>query len=308
MNKLSLVVPVFNEEEVILQFLKETRVELKKLKITHEYVFVDDGSRDGTVAILRQEAKKDPRVKLVALSYNHGKAYAFSAAIEHASGDYLLYMDPDLQDPPKEIPRFYHEAQKGYDLVWGVRRTKEDSWWNRQWSRLFWKSLNGLTGLQIPKGIAVMRIFNKEFAREMCKYREANRFIEGIFSAISKKWTVLEVDQRPRFAGVTKFNFRKKINLALDAIFDFSEVPLKITVHLGMVLTGLGFFALVLLVSLKIFLIHFQAGWPSIIASLIMMFGIQIFFLGIMSIYIGKIYKEVKGRPLYSVKEKINLS
>jgi dolichol-phosphate mannosyltransferase len=307
MKKLSLVVPVYYEQEVILQFLKETKEELDRLSIVYEYVFVDDGSTDKTVEIIKAQAKLDNRIKLVVFSYNHGKASAISAAIAHATGDYLLYMDPDLQDPPVEIPRFLNEIEKGYDLVWGIRREKKDSFLNRQFSKIFWGTLNKYTGLNIPKGVAVMRIFNREFADEFLRYNETNRFIEGIFIAISKNWTTIEIGQRERFAGTTKFNFKRKMQLAFDAIFDFSELPLKMTVRFGMALVGLGLIGLFALLISKLFFVDFQAGWPSIIASIIIVFGLQLFFLGIVSLYIGRIYKEVKRRPLYSVKDKINL-
>ena len=191
MKKLSLVVPVYYEQEVILQFLKETKEELDRLSIVYEYVFVDDGSTDKTVEIIKEQAKLDDRIKMIVFSYNHGKASAISAAIAHATGDYLLYMDPDLQDPPVEIPRFFYEMEKGYDLVWGIRKEKKDSFLNKQFSRIFWGTLNKFTGLNIPKGIAVMRMFNREFADEFLKYNETNRFIEGIFIAISKKMTTI---------------------------------------------------------------------------------------------------------------------
>ncbi|GAA4045048.1 glycosyltransferase family 2 protein [Flavobacterium chungnamense] len=307
MKKLSLVVPVYYEEEVILQFLKETKIVLDSLPITYEYVFVDDGSKDKTVEIIKEQAQLDDRIKLVVFSYNHGKASAVSAAIAHATGDYLLYMDPDLQDPPIEIPRFLEEIEKGYDLVWGIRKEKKDSFINRLFSKIFWGTLNKFTGLNIPKGIAVMRMFNRDFADEFLKYNETNRFIEGIFIDISKHWTTIEIGQRERFAGTSKFNFKRKMQLAFDAIFDFSELPLKITVKFGMSLVVLGLLGIFILVVLKLFFIDFQAGWPSIIASIIIVFGLQLFFMGIISLYIGRIYKEVKRRPLYSIKDKTNL-
>lgn len=307
MKKLSLVVPVYYEEEVILQFLKETKIVLDSLPITYEYVFVDDGSKDKTVEIIKEQAQLDARIKLVVFSYNHGKASAVSAAIAHATGDYLLYMDPDLQDPPIEIPRFLEEIEKGYDLVWGIRKEKKDSFINRLFSKIFWGTLNKFTGLNIPKGIAVMRMFNRDFADEFLKYNETNRFIEGIFIHISKHWTTIEIGQRERFAGTSKFNFKRKMQLAFDAIFDFSELPLKMTVKFGMSLVTLGLLGLFILVLLKLFFIDFQAGWPSIIASIIVVFGLQLFFMGIISLYIGRIYKEVKRRPLYSIKDKTNL-
>lgn len=307
MKKISLVTPVYYEEEVILQFLKETKVELEKLPVEYEYVFVDDGSKDNTLEIIKAEAEKDGRIKLVVFSYNQGKASAVSAGIAYASGDYLLYMDPDLQDPPIEISRFFYEIEKGYDLVWGIRREKMDSFLNKLFSKIFWGTLNKFTGLSIPKGIAVMRMFNREFADEFLKYKETNRFIEGIFIDISKKWTTIEIGQRERFAGTSKFNFKRKMQLAFDAIFDFSELPLKMSVKFGVLLILLGIVGLFFLFIAKLYFIDFKAGWPSIIASVVIVFGVQLFFMGIVSLYIGRIYKEVKNRPLYSIKDKINL-
>ena len=306
MEKLSLVVPVYFEQEVILQFLKETKEVLNKLPIEYEYIFVDDGSKDKTVEIIKEEAKNDTKIKLIVFSYNHGKAYAATAAFAYATGDYLLYMDPDLQDPPHEIPRMFSEIKKGFDLVWGIRKEKQDGFLNKIYSRIFWKTLNKYTGLEIPKGIAVMRIFTKKFAHELLKYNESNRFVEGLFYKVSMNYTTLEIDQRERFAGISKFNFRRKMNLAFDAIFDFSELPLKFSVKLGTFLGFLGFLGLVVILICKLFM-NFQAGWSSIVSLILLGLGIQLFFIGVVSLYIGKIYKEVKNRPLYSIKEKVNL-
>lgn len=306
-KKLSLAVPVYYEQEVILQFLKETREVLAMLDVDYEYVFVDDGSRDNTVALIKAEAEKDPRIKLVVLSYNHGKAYSATAAFTYTSGDYIIYMDPDLQDPPLEIPRFLEAIQQGYDLVWGIRKEKADTVLNRFYSRVFWGTLNKYTGLEIPKGIAVMRMFTREFADNLLRYNESNRFVEGLFMKVGMKQTVLEIGQRERFAGVSKFNFKRKMQLAFDAIFDFSELPLKFAVRLGFIFMCLGFVSLLGLFVARFF-IHFQAGWPSIVALIGIGIGLQLFFLGIVSLYIGKIYKESKNRPLFSVKEYVNLS
>lgn len=304
---LSLAVPVYYEEDVILQFLKETRAVLATLDVDYEYIFVDDGSRDKTVDLIRAEAANDPRVKLVVLSYNHGKAYSATAAFTHASGDYILYMDPDLQDPPHEIPRFLHEIEKGFDLVWGIRREKNDTVINRFYSRVFWGTLNKYTGLDIPKGIAVMRMFTREFADNLLRYNESNRFVEGLFMKVGMRQTVIEIDQRERFAGVSKFNFKRKMQLAFDAIFDFSELPLKLAVRLGFTLVALGLIALLGLFVTRFF-IQFQAGWPSIVSLIAIGIGLQLFFLGIVSLYIGKIYKESKNRPLFSAREYVNLT
>ena len=309
MKSLSLVVPVYFEEDCIGQYLKETIPVLESLPdFSWEIVFVDDGSRDRTVDLIKERAATEPRIRLVEFSYNQGKQAAVSAGIRYASGDYLLYMDPDLQDPPDEIPLFVNKILEGYDLVFGIRKEKMDSLLNKLYSRIFWGTLNRFTGLEIPKGLAVMRIFSRRFAEQFLKYSEQNRFIEGIFMHIGMKRTQIEVSQRKRFAGKSKFNFRRKMKLAFDAIFDFSELPLQLAVNLGVSLSFLGMLSFVGIAFTKLFLFDFSAGWPSLFSAIVLSLGLQLFFLGIAAIYVGKIYKESKGRPLYSVKELTNLA
>jgi dolichol-phosphate mannosyltransferase len=305
---LSLVVPVYFEEECILQFIKETEAVLITLPIEYEIIFVDDGSGDRTVELIKEKCQKNTQIKLIEFSYNHGKQAAVTAGISHATGDYMLYMDPDLQDPPVEIPRFIEEIEKGYDLVFGVRKEKMDGFLNKLFSKIFWSVLEKFTGLKIPKGLAVMRIFNKKFANKFLEYPEQNRFIEGIFMHIGMKRSVIDIEQRERFAGKSKFNFRKKMRLAFDAIFDFSEIPLKMAVRLGFILFVFGLLYLLGIIFTKIFIFDFQLGWPSIMGAIILGAGLQLFFIGIAAIYIGRTYKESKKRPLFSVKELTNIS
>lgn len=304
MNQLiSLVVPVFYEEECIQQFINEVDKVMLSNNYNYEIIFIDDGSTDRTVELIKENIPNNKNIKLIEFSYNHGKQSAVSAGIQYASGDYLIYMDPDLQDPPEEIPNFVNKIQEGYDLVFGIRKEKKDSLINRVFSKIFWTTLNKLTGLKIPTGLAVMRIFNRDFADEFLRYKEQNRFIEGIFMQIRKNYTTLEVEQRERFAGTSKFNFKRKMKLAFDAIFDFSEIPLKATIRFGLFMIATGFLAIFAILFLKLFVIDFQTGWPSIISIIIITGGIQLFFLGIIAKYIGNIYKEVKQRPLYSIKK-----
>src|ERR1700757_3086423 len=310
MKKISLVVPVFYEQECILQFIKEVKniFEILEGKYLYEFVFVDDGSQDNTCDLVKKEAETDSNIKLIEFSYNHGKQWAVSAGIKYATGDFMIYMDPDLQDPPEEIPRFIEEIEKGYDLVFGIRKERRDSLINVIFSKLFWWVLEKFTGLKIPTGIAVMRIFNKKFARRFLSYPEQNRFIEGIFMHVGLKQTAIEVSQRERFAGVSKFNFRRKMRLAFDAIFDFSELPLKMAVKLGLYLIIISITALFSIVIARLFFVQFQLGWPSIIITILGSVGILLFFIGIIAIYIGRIYKEVKARPLYSIKQLTNIN
>ncbi len=306
-KKLSLIVPVYFEEEVINQFIKEVVEELVFLELSYEIVFVDDGSKDNTVNLIKEEVTKNEHIKLLELSYNHGKQAAVTAGISYATGDYMLYMDPDLQDPPKEIKNFITEIEKGYDLVFGVRKEKKDSFKNKIFSKIFWSVLDKYTGLNLPRGLAVMRIFNKDFAERFLMYNEQNRFIEGLFMHVGMNQSVIEIEQRPRFAGVSKFNFKRKMNLAFDAIFDFSELPLKLAVKFGVFLIFFGCIALFLILIIKLFFVDFQSGWPSIFGFLILSLGIQLFFIGLLAIYVGRIYKESKSRPLFSIKKKTNI-
>jgi dolichol-phosphate mannosyltransferase len=216
-------------------------------------------------------------------------------------------MDSDLQDPPEEIPNFLNEINKGYDLVFGIRNEKVDSLKNIILSKLFWWILNKFTGLKIPVGLSVMRIFNRKFADKFLEYHEQNRFIEGIFIHIGMKRSEIIINQRKRFAGKTKFNFKAKIQLAMDAIFDFSEIPLKLAVKLGLILSLTGLLSFFLIIFLKLFFIDFASGWASTISTIVLSLGIQLIFIGIAAIYIGKVYRESKNRPLFSIKETINL-
>lgn len=304
---LSLVVPVYFEEEVINQFVKEVVEELSLIEINYEIIFIDDGSTDETVSLIKRESALNKNVKLIELSYNHGKQAALTAGVTYAKGDYLIYMDPDLQDPPKEIKRFLDEISKGYDLVFGVRKEKKDTFVNKMFSKIFWGILRKFTGLELPKGLAVMRIFNRKFADKFLEYQEQNRFIEGIFMHVGKRRTSITIEQRERFAGKSKFNFKRKMELAFNAIFDFSELPLKLAVRFGVFLMLLGILVLLVILFLKLFLIEFQAGWPSIVGVIIISTGVQLFFIGIIALYLGKVYKESKKRPLFSIVNLTNL-
>lgn len=307
MKLVSFVIPVYNEEDVIIYFLDELESVIKEITdYKFEIVFVDDGSKDTTVEKILNYKPKYCEIRIIEFSYNHGKQAAVTAAIHHANGEYFIYMDPDLQDPPFEVPRLIAEIEKGYDCVYGIRKEKKDSFINKIYSKIFWSFLNYYTGLNIPKNLAVYRIFNSEFAQAFNSYNEQNRFIEGIFFHIKKKYTTIEVEQHPRFAGKSKFNFKRKMNLAINAIFDFSDRPLKLSIRLGLFFIATGVFMTCFIIILKISQVNFQVGWPSLITAIIIGTGIQLFFLGIIAKYIGNIYKEVKKRPHYSIKSIYN--
>ena len=304
---LSLVVPVYNEEECILEFISQVRSELDDSPLHYEIVFADDGSTDKTVELIRGEIGNDSRIRLVELSYNHGKQAALTAAVTYSNGDYLIYMDPDLQDPPKEISRFIAKIEEGYDLVFGVRESKEAGFVDVLFSKVFWLILDVFTGLKLPRPLAVMRIFNRDFANRFLDYKESNRFIEGIFMHIGMRQATLVIRQKQRFAGKSKYNFARKLRLAKDAILDYSELPLKLATRAGIILVITSLLAVLTLTILRLFFIDFQLGWPSLICTLWFGFGINLLFLGVIGSYVGKIYSESKHRPLFSTQRLTNI-
>ncbi len=307
MPDLSLIVALYYEEECVAEFIRRIREALDGEPISYEIVFVDDGSTDRTVEIVEDHAADDQRIKLIALSRNHGKEAAVTAGIAHATGSYLMMMDPDLQDPPEKIMDFYRKIHEGYDLVFGVREGRRDSLATRLFSRLFWAFLNGLTGLDIPKDLAVMRIFNRRFADEFLRYGERVRFIEGIFMYIGLKRTTLTIEHRERFAGTSKFTLKRKIKLATNAIIAFSDRPVQLTITAGLAMLA-GSLAYGLFIFVRKFAFGVGlTGWTSTVLIVLFTGSLQLILLGIIGNYVGRLYTEVKERPLYTVGQRVNV-
>ncbi|WP_420038310.1 glycosyltransferase family 2 protein [Sulfidibacter corallicola] len=298
---------LYYEEECVEEFVAQVRAALKDQAITYEIVFVDDGSQDRTVPLVLEMAERDDRIKLIQLSRNHGKEAAITAGITYARGEHMIMMDPDLQDPPEAIMDFYRKAQEGYDLVFGVRKTREDSLSTRLFSKLFWTFLNRLTGLDIPENLSVMRIFNRQFASEFLKYAERLRFIEGIFMLVGMRRTSMAVAHHKRFAGVSKFNVKKRIALALKAITSFSDKPIHLAIGTGIWLLSISLGYGLWAVIRKVFFNVALTGWTSLFVSILFVGSIQIILLGIIGNYVGRIYSEVKARPVFTVFRAINI-
>lgn len=304
---LSLIVALYYEEDCIEEFISQIRKHLDHEPISYEIVFIDDGSQDQTIALVEAAAAKDPRIKLIQLSRNHGKEAAVSAGIRYANGQHMIMMDPDLQDPPDRIMDFYRKIQEGYDLVFGIRKERNDSFATKLFSKFFWTFLNVMTGLKIPENVSVMRIFNRAFAEEFNKYPERLRFIEGIFMIIGMRQTTLLVEHRERFAGVSKFNFKRRMKLAINAIAAFSDKPLVLAIGTGFGLLAFSlFFGLWAFVRKLVWDIS-MTGWTSLFLAVLFIGGIQIVLLGIVGNYIGRIYTESKSRPVFTVQRTINL-
>jgi len=299
---LSVVIPVYDEEECISRCISETVDTLETHLIDYEIIFVDDGSTDRTISIILESAASNSRLKLVELSRNHGKPAAQTAGIQYARGQRILLMDPDLQESPVEIPRLMNALDEGFDIVYGIRETREDSFLTILGSRSFWWLLERMTGLSIPCNLSAMRIFNSEFRKRFLEYRENSRFIEGIMLQTGMRQTSIPIAHTSRKEGQSKFTFRRKVALATTAILDFSSVPLVLAIRFGLLMTTAGFGLALGLIVTRLFFMEFQLGWPSLIVTIITGFGLQILFTGIIGIYVGRIFMETKQRPSFSTR------
>jgi glycosyltransferase involved in cell wall biosynthesis len=219
---LSLAVPVYNESACITVFINATTTLLGSHNIDYEIVFVDDGSQDNTASIIKQHAALNQKIKLIELSKNFGKHLTVCKAIENCSGEKIVYMDPDMQDPPHEIINLIDSLNNGYDIVYGIRKSKKDNFENSFFSKIFWMLLHIFGKYKFPKNMAVMRIFNSKFAIQFNALKNKGLFLEGMFLSIPLKVGYLEIEQAERFAGVSKFTFNKKLNILGRALCDAS--------------------------------------------------------------------------------------
>ena len=270
-------------------------------------MFVDDGSQDSTIEIVTRMAADNEKIKLVALNRNYGKEAAITAGMEHCDADVIVMMDPDLQDPPHRIKEFYDTVVGGHDLVWGIREQQSRGLIDILFSKAFWATLRGLTGLNIPVNVAVMRGFNRRFADAFLQFPERDRFIEGIFATIGFRSTRIVIENQPRFAGQSKFTFRKRISLAVKAITAFSDRPLRLGVALG----GIGLTTSILygiyLVARKLVFGVGLEGWTSTIAIVLFMGSLNLAVVGLTGVYVGRIYRELKNRPIFLVDKVLNI-
>lgn len=305
---LSIIVCLYCEEECVEEFVQQVFEALAEQSLRWEMIFVDDGSTDKTVPLVADLARRHSQIRLIALSCNHGKEAAITAGVTYAAGEYMILMDPDLQDPPFRIMDFYKKANEGFDLVWGIRQQQSRGLGERIASLLFWRSLRGLTGLAIPTDVAVMRAFNRRFATAFLQFPERNRFIEGVFATIGMKTTTMAVENQPRFAGRSKFTVMKRIRLATKAITSFSDRPLLMTIAAGAfgLMLSSGFTAY--LFARKLFFDVGLTGWTSTIAAIVFMGSLNLITVGLTGLYVGRIYREVKGRPIFIVKDTWNIS
>jgi glycosyltransferase involved in cell wall biosynthesis len=297
---ISLVVPCFNEEDAIGPFFTAADAQLAGLRL--EFVFVDDGSKDATVALLTARAKQDKRVKIVVLARNFGKEPALSAGLDHCTGDVVVPLDVDLQDPLEMIPTFLAKWREGFDVVYGVREDRStDNAMKRSFAVGFYRLFNRLSHDKIPENAGDFRLMDKRVVETLRGLPERVRFMKGLFAWVGFKQIGVGYVRPPRSAGETKFRFWRLWQLALDGIFGFSSLPLKVWSYVGLIVSAIALVFAVFIILRTLILGVDTPGYASLMTMVLLLGGIQIFSMGVMGEYLSRVYTEVKGRPLYLV-------
>ena len=301
--KYSIVVPVFNEEKVLNELYRRLTIVMSKLRESYEIIFINDGSIGNSLEIMEKLHSRDKRIKIIDFSRNYGQQIATTAGIDYATGEAIVIIDADLQDPPKVIPELVKKWKKGYDVVYGVRKKREgENFFKKVTASIFYKFLNKITDINIPLDAGDFRLIDRKVANNLKTIREKNRYIRGLTSWIGFRQIGVLYDREKRFAGYTKYSLGKMLKLALDAVFSFSNYPLKIAIYIGFLISGLSFLYLIYVLILKIFMDVTTQGWASIIVAVFFLGGVQLICIGIIGEYIGRIGEEVKKRPLYIIK------
>jgi glycosyltransferase involved in cell wall biosynthesis len=303
---LSVVVPAFNEEQVLPEFHARLSGVLLNMPFESEIVFVNDGSTDGTLTVMQALRAKDSRIAVVNLSRNFGKEIALSAGLEHAQGDAVVVIDADLQDPPEVIPELVRHWSEGYDVVYAQREARAgEGVVKRMTAHAFYRVINLVTKVRIPEDTGDFRILSRRAVDSLCALKEQHRFMKGLFSWIGYPQKAVKYKRAPRHAGKTKWNYWKLWNFALEGITSFSITPLKIASYLGSA-TALIAFGYALFVIYKTLMYGDPVrGYPSLIVIVLFLGGVQLMAIGIIGEYIGRIFNETKNRPLYILDEYI---
>ncbi len=305
MKTISILIPAYNEEAVLEHlFTRLANLANDTKDYNFEFLFVNDGSKDKTLSIIRDYADKDPRVSYINLSRNFGKEIGMIAGLDHVTGDATVIIDADLQDPPELIPEMIKLWEEGYDDVYAKRKSREgETWFKKTTSRLYYKTLQSVTHVPIQEDTGDFRLLDRRVVEALKEFRESQRNTKAMFSWVGFYKKEILYDRDPRAAGETKWNYLKLIELAIDGITSFTTAPLRIATYTGIVVSAFTFIYLVVLVFRTIFFGTDLAGYPSMMAVILFLGGIQLLSLGIIGEYVGRIFNETKQRPLYLIEE-----
>lgn len=301
--ELSIVIPVYNEAETLPALMDRLTKVLNGITSSYEIIFVDDGSTDDSMSILEQYRAKDSRVKILQFSRNFGHQIAITAGLDHASGEATVVMDGDLQDPPEVIPKLWEKWKERYDVVFAVREQREgESWFKLFTARMFYRLLCSISDFEIPNEAGDFRLLSRGAREAFCQMRERHRYVRGMTGWIGYRQTGVPYKRQSRHAGQTKYPFRKMFKLAVDAITGFSLKPLKFATYLGVVVSTMSFLLILYALYGRLIGGDVVRGWASIIVAIFFLGGVQLLTIGIVGEYVGRIYEEIKRRPLYLIR------
>jgi glycosyltransferase involved in cell wall biosynthesis len=304
-KKISILIPAYNEQEVLeLLYQRLGKLANDNKSYEFEFLFVNDGSRDKTLAGIKELAEQDDRVSFVDLSRNFGKEIAMIAGLDHVTGDATVIIDADLQDPPELIPKMIKYWEEGYEDVYAKRNSRSgESWLKKQTSKLYYRILQKATNIPIQQDTGDFRLLDRVCVDALKQIRESQRYTKGMFSWIGFKKKEITYDRDARAAGQTSWNYVKLINLAIDGLTSFTTAPLRVSSVLGILVSVIAFVYIVYLVIRTIMFGTDLAGYPSMMAVILFLGGVQLMSLGVIGEYIGRIFNETKQRPLYFVQE-----
>jgi dolichol-phosphate mannosyltransferase len=308
-NTLDIVIPIYNEQECIPTLMKRLFALRKKMQkqVEVKFIFINDGSKDKSLNMLYDYAKKSSFIKVINLSRNFGHQLAVTAGLDYTNADYVTIIDADLQDPPEIIFDMYKKAKSGYDIVYGQRIKRDgETFFKKITASLFYRFINKMCDIEIPVDTGDFRLINKKVVDTLKSMREKHRFIRGMVPWVGFKSYPFKYHRDERYAGETKYRLKKMIKLAKDAIFSFSDKPLRVATYFGFIITILGALALMVLIYLRFFTQYYVSGITAVITVLIILSGVQIAIMGVMGEYIGRIFEESKKRPLYVVENVVN--
>ncbi len=308
MKKVGIVIPVFNEEQIVEELLNKLISSTESLPYNFEFLLVDDGSSDNTLNLLLKIQKKENRLKIIKLSRNWGHQSAFNAGLDYVDGDAVILMDGDLEDPPEVVPLFIKKWEEGFDVVYAVKETRHESKFKKLMFSIFYNLMERFSDIAVDKQAGMFSLIDKKAVEALKKFREKNKYYVGLRTFVGFKKINVRYHRDKRYAGAPKQTFRKLMNYALDAFFSFSFFPIRLLTYFGfsilVIITLFSCFLMaVKILRLQLWFFHDLPGWSSIVLIILFILGVQILFLGVIGEYIARIFDEVRNRPYYIVED-----
>ncbi|MEM1323026.1 MAG: glycosyltransferase family 2 protein [Bacteroidota bacterium] len=301
---ISVIIPVYNEEDNIGLLHQRTSAVMEQLKVNYELIFVNDGSRDKSIELVKELAQKHSEVKFIDFSRNFGHQVAVTAGLDRSTGDAVVIIDADLQDPPELIIEMYQKLRSGYEVVYAKRKRRDgESFLKRFTARMFYRILSKITSIHIPIDTGDFRIVDRKIVNILKQMPEKNKYLRGQISWIGFRQTYVEYDRQERHSGDTGYTYSKMLRFALDGITGFSDLPLKIVTYFGFIVSGFAFLVMVYALYSRFILQEYEPGWTSTILSILFIGGIQMIAIGIIGEYLSRMNSNIRNRPLYIVKD-----